>query len=854
MKKAGAASDLELAGNWPAKCRLLEICLFTFLVTAAGHAENRAFNPALNPVAFHPPGEHASLTLVRDGKARFAIVFDTGSEQGLIRQRQSIHLAVDALHDAFKRTAGCDVPVVSAADTNKLQHGILRLLVGRSSLTDELGIDVSKLPQEGFVVRSFPGGIAIAGWDGSLFPGTYKRLDDSNANFRINGTLWGAYDFIERFLGMRYYYPGIGVHAPRVRDLIMEPVHYSDAPVLPCDRSRWNLFHGFGRHNETWPWDKDRFPPDWTNFRDYWRLGNRSRFIASHTPLGKQWAILYGETRPDLFYRDRSGKLYMSKVDNDSNLFDISNPAVAEQYIRDCQRFYAKGWDEPWKGWFPPNQSYIPFGQCDRYQPLDNERTKDLLDYSRGLFGVNSEINAQFYVRLAELAQRELPDKRVVGWAYADYRLPPRRAWTFPKNLDIHQCHLMSVDYYRNQDIFDIEIGLLREWSRLLGGRKVGGGLYFGQGFGCLSQIKALSRYFRAAAPYLQNVQVWTSGSPWGESYFVSYVLARLCWNPRFDVDAALQEHYQLLYGNAAPAIREFFGVMIDRWEAYVGSLAINKERFERPRADMGILYGQYFTPAVIAGAQALLDRAKAAVPAGSLEAMRVDCLANAYAKPFAEATAFASASIPTCMVYIVSDSEIAIDGRLSEPCWRTDAGFPFTDAGTGAQPAFPSRGHIRWNPEYLYLAFACCENHPRELKTQARNHDDVVWTDDGIEVFLSPGGVKDRYYQVAVNTAGVVFDAFKRLTPEPTGLSEAWNCEGLVCACAVETNQWTLEMRIPFSGLETAAPSAGDVWHANVVRNKRTDPSENTAFSLTLGNNHNAQFFGVIKFADGDK
>ena len=102
-------------------------------------------------------------------------------------------------------------------------------MLGDNQITRKQGLDPSKLDLDEFKVFTFDRGIVIAGYDGST-NNFYNALDISR--IRVNGTAYGAFDFCERFVGMRYYYPNIGIYSPKVTDLTIDPVSYHDKPVM----------------------------------------------------------------------------------------------------------------------------------------------------------------------------------------------------------------------------------------------------------------------------------------------------------------------------------------------------------------------------------------------------------------------------------------------------------------------------------------------------------------------------------------------------------------------------------------------------------------------------------------------
>lgn len=600
-------------------------------LSAEGQMPVRPDSPALNPVTFLAAPTHAPLTLIRDGEPQVVVVSDTAAEANLPAFQRSVQPAVAALQEAFQQVTGGEVRAVDVGQWERLPAGQLVILVGRSRATAALGIDPTTLPREGFLVRTFERGVAIVGRDGGSEQ-AYKPLDPHIQDFRLCGTLWGVQDFLERFLGLRYYYPGPGVVVPTLTTLTVPPVAYTDHPTYP-ERSHWNLFHEFGRDSENWPWDREEFPPDWRAFREHWRLANASRYVAAHTP--NHWAEVHGQDKPELFYRDAAGKLYLDPKSFADTVYDVSRRETAEQYVADVRRFYDTGWDAPWKDWHSPNDEYVPWGTPDNYVVVENERTRELLTPERGKYGVMSEVMARYYGWLGELVAQQLPGKTVSGYCYAHHRLPPLRLTSFPTNVALQQCHFSQLILFGNPTISDFELGVTKRWAELLPGR-LRTYVYLtqeSQEYPALGEIPNLVQYFARFGPYTQGV-TYDGGGPWSQAHLNLYVAYRLLWNPRFNVQAALDEYYTLMYGAAAPAMKRLTETEMARWSQYEVKL---DPLSPMVHTDRDQVYTRIYPAPVVRQLRSDLDAASEAVPPDSLQATRIEFVQQGLARFFAE-------------------------------------------------------------------------------------------------------------------------------------------------------------------------------------------------------------------------
>ena len=185
----------------------------------------------LVPVKFEKAPVHAPVSMISNGKLNFAIVADLNAEKRMQkknRTQKSIEPAILIIKEAIEKCTGLTPEILDVKDAAKAKYMIV---VGDCSITRQNGIDVSKLPTQGLAIKTFEKGIIVAGHDSSLVEGYNKHpLDQKGSSL---GTKYAAYDFVERFLGVRYYFPGeYGTLWPEIRELTLKPAYYTDAPYF----------------------------------------------------------------------------------------------------------------------------------------------------------------------------------------------------------------------------------------------------------------------------------------------------------------------------------------------------------------------------------------------------------------------------------------------------------------------------------------------------------------------------------------------------------------------------------------------------------------------------------------------
>lgn len=201
-----------------------------------------------------------------------------------------------------------------------------------------------------------------------------------------------------------------------------------------------------------------------------------------------------------------------------------------------------------------------------------------------------------------------------------------------------------------------------------------------------------------------------------------------------------------------------------------------------------------------------------------------------------APAVGQAPAETPVPRQYVCYRSEAAptVDGRLDEAAW---AAAPWTtdfiDIEGRSQPAprFRTRAKMLWDDNYFYVAARLEEP---DLWATLTQRDTVIFYDNDFEVFIDPDGDTHNYYELEVNALETVWDLML-LKPYRDGGPpvDAWDIQGLDVAVQLDgtlntpsdrDRGWTVEIAMPWTVLEEAAPKgrrpkSGEQWRVNFSR-----------------------------------
>jgi hypothetical protein len=188
----------------------------------------------------------------------------------------------------------------------------------------------------------------------------------------------------------------------------------------------------------------------------------------------------------------------------------------------------------------------------------------------------------------------------------------------------------------------------------------------------------------------------------------------------------------------------------------------------------------------------------------------------------------------PKGYVACKTSTPLQIDGRLTEPAWKT---APWTDdfqdieGNLKPKPRFRTRAKMLWDDNYLYIGAQLQE--PQVWATLT-HRDTVIFIDNDFEVFIDPNGDNHEYYEFEMNARNTVWDLFLPKPYKDSGSAvDSWNIEGLKTAVSVQgtlnnpsdiDTGWTVEIAMPWKALaeyahRPAPPHDGDQWRINFSR-----------------------------------
>ncbi len=162
--------------------------------------------------------------------------------------------------------------------------------------------------------------------------------------------------------------------------------------------------------------------------------------------------------------------------------------------------------------------------------------------------------------------------------------------------------------------------------------------------------------------------------------------------------------------------------------------------------------------------------------------------------------------------------------------------------APTGKPAAVQTRAAAVYDNANLHFLVECLEPNMDGLVAQCTLHDGDVFSDDCVEIFISPNPQRKPYYHFVANALGTQYEEKVR--------DKSWHAPWTVKPARGD-DRWTLQITIPFAALG-GRPAEGSVWWFNVDRQRQAAGKlELSSWSPTASDFHDLRHFAALVFDD---
>lgn len=507
----------------------------------------------------------APLEIVKNNQAEAVIV--TANKPTPVAKYASKELA-----GYIKKATGATLKIFTESQAPK--NGI-KIFVGATQAAERVGLSQDKFKKEAYIIKGIDKNLYIVGGENNkqlLFDKDPKRSNRENGKIvweqngivrdARRGTLYAVYDFLDRFLGVKWLWPGeLGTYIPKNKTLaVTDDLNISGAP--PFDYRKYRIIQvneAFFRNKQYGKeLNKLSFSPEglekYANaLRKYlliYQEGDSAPTPALAHHLPNMWRK-YGEKHPEWFALHDDGKRGADRKWKASRLC-VSNPELAKFMVE-------KKWDG--REWIGLGEADLRgFCRCPKCMEWDKPQPVDLKGYS----------TTNRYIRYAKnvrkLAFKKNPNAKISILMYMDYLHPPTDkpdlSWMYGKFVPWGSSFAC---YYPMKE--SEATALKNAWK---GWYETGIRIHYRPNY-LLSgytlpalDIKQSGEMLKFAAEhgmvgfdYDSLLGYWATKGP------MLYVHMRLGTNPRLSIDKILKDYYSA-FGPAAAEVEKYFNYWIE--------------------------------------------------------------------------------------------------------------------------------------------------------------------------------------------------------------------------------------------------------------------------------------------------
>ena len=815
-----------LSGRLFAQSRLLAIALAAFTLNAGGVSGNdgAAGKPEKTaaeglPAEYTAGNEEKPLVLVKDGKICFVIV--TADKPDAIAA-----YAAKELKDHFKMACGTAPAIVRESQYTSGPA----IMVGGTAVAKKYGIDPGLLSPETLVVARLNDVIVVSGGDDPSVPAS---MVSGYAAVPV-GTLYAAYEFLEKTVGFRWYWPGKnGTHIPEIKDLEVGKLFTTTHPQYDTRRTLYsNVVNDPDvSAKETALWHRrNRFG------------GSLGDPIGNHSFNG--WIKRFAKTHPEYFALQADGKRKTYSQPYGGHVC-FSNPDVLRQTVEDKLAEFGKNKYSSFARVMPGDSNETFYCKCPECQAKVRPE--------RGKGGLHSDAVWGFVNKVAAEVAMKAPGKTITCCAYVDYQRKP----SFPllPNIAVTLCHspvLRACLPYKQE-----WIRLLNEWS------STGAKLYVWE-YWCYSRYTRGTFGAPAVFPrqmkeiYAMDVgrvrgraielcnkdgdgRAFRGWSDWIYDVQNLYVAGKLMWDPSADVDAILDEYYTKFFGPAAGPVRQFHEEMEKAWAE---NGFVSKDQWDYQQ-----VWRKTYPPEFVDRMMGLLKEAVKLAGDREPYAWRAKKLLAGY-EPFER-----NAQLFKGLDKETNPKDVTVPvvaGKPVDADWEKAVVLRnFVDSYNAYKQRSETVVRLLHDGKYLYVKAECHIPEGASINWVPEGvgkRDGVIWNYESFEFFLACG---KESAQFIVAPDDCLLDLFN--SPNYGKKALKWNSEKVRWSTVRKDREWEGYLAIPLDEIKFAEAGKDGQYKFNVFRNchykmkGEPDKWEQSCYLPTFGSFQNIDRFGTL-------
>ncbi len=490
------------------------------------------------------------------------------------------------------------------------------------------GLKPDQLGRDEGIVKISSGRIQIAGNDRSK---AFYAMPAAS-----HGTAFAVYEFLERYLGVRWIWPGKdGEIVPGCRNLDLPETAFTFKPLLRS--SVWRQSGGRGKQ----AWSSEAARKKYYQTESLWLF--RHRFSSDRSFMNghafREYYDRYHKDHPDFFSMLPDGSRLPNKYDWSGGRSQYVSLCVTNQEL---VRTIVRNWEAGKKPAILNLNENDTAGECccdaclaadHSPQPADERRraAKKLFDRKSSRWpyalGSLSDRYCQFFLDVQKEADKIDPNYLIAGLIYANYSEPPSSKIKLNPRILLRFCPPYMYPLTRKK---------IDEYKRIWSGwSRTGAQLMFRPNFtlsGHYFPVQYHAAFYEMFTFAVQNNMVAGDMDSLTGQYMVqglvNYVIASLNHHPEKPL-AQLEDEFYSSFGAAKEAVKKYFD--------YVTGLTINQGIRSSALEKEGLAEGgiglarrmiwvgdSLFTPEVMAKCFKLIDEAAATPGLDEVSARRI--------------------------------------------------------------------------------------------------------------------------------------------------------------------------------------------------------------------------------------
>ena len=300
------------------------------------------------------------------------------------------------------------------------------------------------------------------------------------------------------------------------------------------------------------------------------------------------------------------------------------------------------------------------------------------------------------------------------------------------------------------------------------------------------------------------------------------YVAGHMMWDTTLDERALLAEAEAKYYGAAYPAMKEYHDYRRKLWAEGRGCMGYPKGDQRRP-----LLLD---APGSKERLLSLLDRAESLAAGDSVRLFRIGRDRRWLQKYWIAPNEAFKAKMASAIYVPRTTKKVVLDGTGDEEAWNDaftvpDGLLKKCGAGKKEMPEeIKTTIKVMCDKENIYFLMTALEPNIDKVKMHSRRGD-IVWGDDGMEVFLYPPSIENVYYQLGMTPKG-------GMCAEKSGQKAPGEFDAEL-AGRMLPDRYVIELRVPVKNMYPLVD--GEVWRVNLCRSRvfRSEFSHEEHYSI---------------------